>query len=221
MSVVDHYPCAVLFGKTADLGQVGDVAAHAENAVGDYERAGGLRYLPERGFEIGHIVMPVAQHFAKAELACVVDTRVVFFVADDVVAPADERADYAQIRLEARGKRHNRLFAQKLGELGFEIQMQLQRSVEEAGAGTARAVFLERFDAGFDDLGVHGEPEVVVGAEHYAALAFHYDFRVLLGLQGVEIRIYAEFPQLGGAGVAFEFLKKIHIALPFEFLIFS
>ena len=46
-------------------------------------------------------------------------------------------------------------------------------------AGTARAVLFDRLQTGFQHLRAGGQPQVVVGAEHDAALALHDDLRAL------------------------------------------
>jgi hypothetical protein len=64
--------------------------------------------------------------------------------------------------------------------------MQPQRPVEEAGTGAAGAERLNALMLRLHDLRAGGQAEVVVGAEHDAALSLHDDFRVLFGLQRVE-----------------------------------
>ena len=89
--------------------------------------------------------------------------------------------------------------------------MQGQGAVEEPGAGAAGAVLLQRLDAGGDDVRVHREAQVVVAAQHDAALALHDDLGVLAGLQCVEVGIDALFPQLVGQRIAIALFEDIQI----------
>lgn len=64
-------------------------------------------------------------------------------------------------------------------------------AADEADRGGARAVLFQCFDACFDDGGVVGEPEVVVGAHADAFVAIavlvdHGDGRVHGGVEGLE-----------------------------------
>lgn len=51
-------------------------------------------------------------------------------VHDDIVTKPYERADDAEVRLKACRERHNLILAQKRRQLLFELQMQLERSVQ-------------------------------------------------------------------------------------------
>ena len=141
----------------------------------------------------------IAQHRAEAETAGVIDAGMVFTVADHIVVSTHHGADDTQIGLEAGGKGRGGLLMQKIGERILQLQMQLQRSVEKAGAGAARAVLFERFHAGFDDLLVDGQTQIIVGAEHDAALALHDDLRILPRFQRVEVGINTPFPHFDNA----------------------
>ena len=83
--------------------------------------------------------------------------------------------------------------AQESAQLLLQLQVHLQRAVEEPGAGAAGAVLLQRPDTGLHHLRVGGQPQIVVGAKHDAALALHHDLHILAGLEGVEVGVYALF----------------------------
>ena len=95
--VIDHDPCTVFLGKGADFGQLGNVAAHGEYAVGDDQCTAVFGYLLQSAFEACHVGMTIAEHFAVAELAAVVDGGVVFTGADDVIIFGNESGDDAKI----------------------------------------------------------------------------------------------------------------------------
>ena len=99
---------------------------------------------------------------------------------------------------------------QKLCQLLLQLQMELQRAVEKARAGAARAVPLKRLCARLNDLRIRRQTEVVVRAEHYAPLALHDDLNVLTRFQRMEIGIYAFFPVIFCKGKVFAFCENIH-----------
>lgn len=139
VGVVHHDACAVFLRQRADLRQVGNIAAHGEHAIGHDEAAGGVGHLLQLLFQVRHVVMLVAEHLAVGELAAVVEAGVVLAVHDDVVMQTDDRADDAEVRLKARREGHDGILAQELRQLVLQLQMELQRPVEKAGAGAAGA----------------------------------------------------------------------------------
>ena len=212
VGVVHHDAGAVLPGQGADLRQLGDVAAHGEHAVGDDQHAVLAVDLLQDALQLRHVVVAVAQHLTVAHLAPGVDAGVVLLVADHIVVAVHQGGDDAHVGLEAGAEGDNAVLPQELGQLRLQLQMQLQRAVEEAGAGAAGAVLLQGLHTGLDDLRLDGQAQVVVGAQHDAALALHGDLHILPGLQGVEIGIHTLFLQLAGQGRCIAFFKNIHCA---------
>ena len=133
----------------------------------------------------------------------------VLTVHDDIVMQADNGADDAEIGLEARREGHDGVLAQKFCQLVLQLQMQLERAVQETGAGAAGAERLIGVHTGFDDCFVRRQAEIVVGAEHDAALALHNDLGILPGFERVEIGIDAQI--LNIALIAF--FENIHSVL--------
>ena len=187
--VVHHDAGTILLRKPHDLRQVADVAAHAEHTVGHDQFACGIGDLLQLPFKVLHVVVAVAQHGGVAELAAVIDARVVLPVADDVIILAGNGTDDAEVALEARGERHHGFLAEEMRKLLFQLHMQLQRAVKEAGTGAAGAVPLQGFKPRLDHARVRGQAEIVVGAKHDAALAFHDDFNILPGFKLVKVRV--------------------------------
>ena len=210
VGVVHHDPGAVLLRQSADLRQLGNIAAHGEHAVGDDQRARRLRHLLQALLQLRHVAVAIAQHLAVGQLAPGVNAGVVLTVADDVVVAAHQRGDDAHIGLESGPEGDDAGLAQELGQRVLQLQMHLQRAVEEAGAGAAGAVPLQRLDAGLHHHGVGGQAQIVVGAQHDAALALHHHLHVLTGLEGVEIGVDALLLQLTGQRGGIAFFKNIH-----------
>ena len=142
--------------------------------------------------------MLVAQHGAVTEPASVVDGRVVLLVAYDIIVASDYGAYYSQIALESRGERYHSFLAEEFRQFRLQFQVELQRSVKEARTGAACSVLFKGIQTCLNDLVVYRKPQVVVGAEHYAALTFHYYFRILPGFQRVEEIVNAQFPVFVG-----------------------
>jgi len=75
-------------------------------------------------------------------------------------------------------------------------------SVEKPAAGARASVFPEGLAGSFENPRIVGEPEVVVGTHHHAALPLDHDFRSVGLLDGQEIRIkpegfYLLWPRIG------------------------
>ncbi len=187
--VIHHHSCAVLLGKADDFGQVCNVAAHGEHAIGDDEGTGTLGHHLQQTLQIGHVVVLIALHGAIGQAAAVIDAGVVFTVADHPVATPHHGGNDAEVGLEAGGEGDHILLAQELGKASLQLLMQPQGAVEEAGAGAAGAILLQCVNAGLHNPGIGGQAKVVVGAEHDATLALHDHLDILPGFKGMEIGI--------------------------------
>ena len=82
---------------------------------------------------------------------------------------------------------------QEPGQLLLQLQVQLEGAVEKTGAAAPGAELLQCLYPGLHDLWVCGEAQVVIGAQHNTALAFHHNLYILPGLEGVKIGINAFF----------------------------
>ena len=103
----------------------------------------------------------------------------IFLIADHIVVPVHQRGNNAHVGLKPGPEGDDARLAQKFCKLGLQLQMQLQCAVEKAGTGAACSVFFQRLYAGFDDLGMNGQAQIIVGAQHDAALALHGDLYIL------------------------------------------
>ena len=125
---------------------------------------------------------------AQPQPGAVDDAGVVLLVQVDHVAPLDQAGDRAQIDLEAGGEGDGRRLAHEVGELFFQLFVDDQRAVEEPAPAATGAEASDGLDGGFLDLGVVGQAQVVVAAEHDQRLSADSDLRVLGRFEGAEVR---------------------------------
>ena len=118
-------------------------------------------------------------------------------IGDDRVTGAEDRAERAQVGLMAGGEDERVLGAEPIGELALELDVQIDRAVQKAGAGQAGAVTVERIAGALLDALVAGQSQVIVGAEHDPALALHLDDGQGRSLEHAEVRQGADLT--GGA----------------------
>ena len=134
------------------------------------------------------VVLELLDLGADGEARAVVDAGVVLPVEVDRVALAREGRQDAEVDLEARRKRHaGRLFHED-GEALFQLDVDVERAVQEAAAGAAGAVLPDGLDRALLDLRMRGQAEVVVRPQHDHLAAAHRDDRVLARLDGPEER---------------------------------
>ena len=133
--------------------------------------------------------MAVFQGVGEGQLFALDDRGMVELVKEDIVVASCDARYYAAVGLKAGREKDSAVFAKKVGKELFELLVQVEGAVEERTAGAAGAVFVNGGLGGFFDLGVVGEAEVAVGAEHQHAFAVHDDFGVLVARNGTEIRI--------------------------------
>ena len=103
------------------------------------------------------------------------------------VARPQQGAEGADVGLMAGGEDQRRLGLVPAGDLGLELEVQVERAVEEARAGQAGAVAVEGVARTRDDPLVLGQPEVVVAAEHDPLGALHDHDGPRRRLEGAEV----------------------------------
>ena len=118
----------------------------------------------ELGLQVGHVVVLVAQAPGLAEPDAVDDRGVVELVGDDGVLGAQDRLEQAAVGVPARGIEDRVLGAQELGDRLFERLVRFLRAADEADRGQAVAPVVEGLVGRLHDLGVIGQPEVIVRA---------------------------------------------------------
>jgi len=100
MGVVHHHAGVVFFGQTDDFRKIGDIAGHAEDAIGHDEFAffgvGRRKFF----FEIGHVTVFVANHRRETQPNAVVDRRMIFPVGENQIVATGNRRQNAEIALK-------------------------------------------------------------------------------------------------------------------------
>jgi len=134
-----------------------------------------------------------ALHRAPAHHAAVHNAGVIFLVDDHVITLADDGRDRADVGLVAGREDQRGLLVHKAGQPPVKLQVQLQRAVQEAGAGHAGAVAVDGFLGRLAQLGVSGQAQVVVGPDHDHFLALKEGDRSFRVAQRPEIGINPHF----------------------------
>ena len=102
MRVVHHHDAVVFFGEIAESGEIGDVAVHGKNAVGDEQ----LLAIPVFGFfqdaaAVGGVFVFENFDGGAGEAAAVDDRGVIQLVGDDEIFFAEDRGDGSGVGGEA------------------------------------------------------------------------------------------------------------------------
>ena len=111
------------------------------------------------------------------EQAAVEDRGVIAGVDDHRVAGREDRAERADVGLVAGREDDRVLGVHPLRDLALEVEVQRDRAVEQARAGQAGAVAVQRVLRAPQHALVAGQAEVVVGAQHDPLRALHLDDR--------------------------------------------
>jgi hypothetical protein len=151
--------------QAGDLVQPGQVAVHAEHAVGGDQagaRAGGSHELR---LEVRHVAMAVAVARRLAQADAVDDGGVVQLVADHGILPVEQGLEQAGVGVEAGGIQDGVIRLQKAGDCLLQLLVQVLRSADEAHRRHTEAVGLECRGGRPHQLRVVGKAEVVIGAE--------------------------------------------------------
>ena len=111
----------------------------------------------------------------------------VALVGDHAIAPAHQAAYDAQVDLKPGGVQQHGFLAHQVGQFLLQLQVDVQRAVQEPGASATGAVLVHGSLGGQFDLGVVGQAKIAVGAQHQDLSAVHDDLGVLRGRDGPEV----------------------------------
>ena len=187
--LVDHQPRAVLPAERDDLRQRGDVALHRVDPVDNYQEPRCRRPVPPSAASRAG---PGGCDGRGASSRCESrqPSRIDAWSPESAMTVScwtEDRAQRAEVGL-VTGREHDRVLGtHPVRELALELDVKVDRAVEEARAGEAGPVAIERVAGALLDALVAGQSQVVVGAEHDPALALHLDDRQRRTLEHVEV----------------------------------
>ena len=190
MGLVDHDRAVVLMLQFYDFGQFTEVALHREDTVDDDEFDGFLWQFLEHTLKVLHVVVLVVELLGKGKSASVDNRCVVAIVADDVVVLTEQSGNNALVDAETSGEAQAVVFANKFGYFFLKLDMQIERTIEEAATCTTSAVFVECSLGSIDDALVASQTRVGIRPKHEHLMASHFHFRSLFSFDGAEIRIH-------------------------------
>ena len=157
---------AVGLGEFHDAAQVGDIAFHAEDAFADDEDLLFGRAVLQAPLEVVHVVVAEADGARRRAQRAFHQAGVQVVVADHHVALLGERAEGGVVGLESGAENDGGFFMNECGEFGFQLDVKIQRAVEQARSAAAAAVLLDGLDGGFLHLGMGDQVQIIVGPEH-------------------------------------------------------
>ena len=167
---------AVRLGKLQRAAQVGDVAFHAEDAFGNDEDLLVRRAVLQAPLEVFHIVMTEPHRARRRPQRAFHQAGVQVVVADHDIALLGEGRERGVVGLESGAENDGGFFMNQGGQLRFELDVQVQRAVEQARTAAAAAVLADGLRGGLIDLGVGDQAEVIVRPEHQHFALPHADF---------------------------------------------
>jgi len=150
-----------------DLRQVGDIAIHRKDTVGDDQdvaRAIGPR-LFQLGLQIGHVRIGIAIALRLAQAHTVDDRGMVQRVGDDRILRPQKRFEHAAIGVEGGRIEDRVLAAGEFGDLRFQLLVQILGAADEAHRGHAETMTVQRRLRRLDQLRPVRQAKIVVGAE--------------------------------------------------------
>ena len=137
-----------------------------------------------------HVVMNVAFDLAVTQASAVNDAGMVILVKNHIIAAPNNCTDRTQIGLHA-GREHQRsLFADPFSQLTFELVVQRERSVEEAGARAAGAITVDGLAGSLFDTRVGGQTKVIIRPAHDQTLPVVNDFCSFVFIQGYKVWVH-------------------------------
>src|SRR5277367_6047870 len=166
MRVVHHHDAIIFFGEVAKRGEIGDVAIHGKDAVGDQELLAVpiFRFL-KYSFAVGGVLVFENFDSGAREAAAVNDRGVIQFVGNDQIVFAEDGGDGAGVGRESRLEHHAGFHLFEAGDLRFEVHVHLHSAGYAAHGSGADAEFARSVNSRAAELGVRRKTQIIIGAK--------------------------------------------------------
>ena len=156
----------MLLGHLHDLVQGSDVPFHAVEPIHDDQlpclRGNGAQHA----LQIADVIVTEPLHIGGAQPRAVHDAGVSILVQHHHVPLLHQGRDAAEVREISRRVDERRFLARELREALLQLDVQLERAVQEARAVVRGPEASKRVLRGRDDLGMLREAQVIVRARH-------------------------------------------------------
>ena len=169
--VVDHDQSAELVSQIADALQVGNVAVHGEDAVCSDQLDAAILSLFQLSAQIFHVVVLVTESLSLAETDAVDDGGVVQLVGDDCIIGTEQCLEQTGVSVEAGCVQDGVICTQEVGDCLLQVLVDLLCAADETDGGQTEAPVVVAVLSSFDQSGVVGQAQVVVGAHVDNALS--------------------------------------------------
>ncbi len=146
-------------------------------------------------------------------LGAVHDRGVVELVEEHHVLAAHQAGNQPHVGVVAGGEDDAVFLAEEFGQRRFELKVEVEGPVQEPAPGTARPIALQRVPGCFQDLGVVGKSEIIVGPQHDSPLALDDHLGVFGFGDWPEIRVQPGRLYLVGAGVQSTLFEERDVGL--------
>ena len=180
--VIHQQQCVVTLGEVEQRGQRGDVAVHAEHAVGD-DHPLPCSGLCERTFQKGGVAVRIAHRLRTGQPHAVDQRGVVELVRKHRRLAPDKRGDRADVRLIAGGKKQGARQLHVIGQLFLQTLVRDVVSGDQVRRSRPHAVTPHPLDCRFDQARMIGKPEVIVAAEGKVLAPVHRHVRTLRAVE--------------------------------------
>ena len=212
VGLVHHDRRSILLLERDDFGQRRQIAFHREHTVHNDQFHGVGFALLQLVFQVGHVVVLVAQLLSHRQAAAVHDRSVVAVVTEDVVVRSHKRRNHATVHRETGRETERFVFSDELRQFFFELHVQIQCSVEKTTAGTTRSVSAHGGHTGLNHAFVARQTGVGIRTEHDHVVTVHFNFGALLAFDFSEIRIQTLLSHLLRQVILGKaFVKNIHV----------
>ena len=169
--------------------QFAEVTFHAEYAIHNNEFHAVRLALLDHLLKVFHVVVLVLELSGKAETTTVNNACVVTVIADDIVVTVNELADDAAVNCETSCKAEGFILADKLSKLFLELNMNVERAIQETASSATTTVFLHSCTTSIDHTLVASQSCIGIRAEHQDTSAFHDNLCTLFTFYLAEVRV--------------------------------
>ena len=131
MCVIHHHTSAILLRQSHNLRQTANITTHREHTIRYDQFASRGRNLLQLLLQIIHIRMLVTQHLGIRQSTCIIDTRVIFTIIQNIIVLTTNGRNNRKISLKTCTTCHCSLIPCKTRQCLLQLKMQIQCTIQK------------------------------------------------------------------------------------------
>ena len=133
--------------------------------------------------------MLVAQHLGIRQSTCIIDTRMIFTIIQNIIVLTTNGRNNRKIGLKTCTTCHCSLIPRKTRQCLLQLKMQIQCSIQKTTTRNTCTILIQRFVSSLNHYRILSKAQIVITTEHYSTFTLHIHNGCLTRFQCMKVRI--------------------------------